>query len=251
MGVDPMLRGLVEGFAAEASDISQRVTLDLLELEREGAAPDALRKAYDRLGRQLHTLKGSAASLGLEDVADVAHRMEDAVAPLREGAQAMPRTLVDALLWQSDETRDRRPTVMDEVRNVLYFFEATLFRLLPTVYRELERALADTYPGEEFTVGSVLRYGSWVGGDRDGNPNVTVEITEEAIRAQKESILRHYNVVVDELYNQLSPATTRVAVSPALIATGIVWACTIGLIGGLFPAVRAARLPVATALRAI
>ncbi len=121
------------------------------------------------------------------------------------------------VLWQSDETRDRRPTVLDEVRNVLYFFETTLFRLVPQIYRSLERALAESYPGESFAIGPVLRYGSWVGGDRDGNPNVVVEVTEEAIREQKESILRHYNVVVDELYNQLSPATTRVGFSKALL----------------------------------
>ncbi len=120
------------------------------------------------------------------------------------------------VLWQSDETRDRRPTVLDEVRNVLYFFETTLFRLVPQVYRSLQNALAESYPGEDFAIGPVLRYGSWVGGDRDGNPNVTVEVTEEAIREQKESILRHYNVVVDELYNQMSHATTRVGFSAAV-----------------------------------
>lgn len=123
------------------------------------------------------------------------------------------------LLWQSDETRDRRPTVLDEVRNALYFFEATLFRLVPRIYRELERAVEENYPGLHVGVGPVLRYGSWVGGDRDGNPNVTVTVTEEAIREQKESILRHYNVLVDELYHQLSPATTRVGFSGALLAS--------------------------------
>ncbi len=121
------------------------------------------------------------------------------------------------ILWQSDETRDRRPTVLDEVRNVLYFFETTLFRLVPQIYRALERALAERYPGESFAIGPFLRYGSWVGGDRDGNPNVVVDVTEEAIREQKESILRHYNVVVDELYNQLSQANTRVGFSQALL----------------------------------
>jgi phosphoenolpyruvate carboxylase len=121
------------------------------------------------------------------------------------------------VLWQSDETRDRRPTVLDEVRNVLYFFEATLFRLVPRIYTELERALAEAWPGEQFEIGPVLRYGSWVGGDRDGNPNVVAEITEETIREQKEAVLRHYNVLVDELYNQLSPAITRVGVSRELL----------------------------------
>ncbi len=56
------------------------------------------------------------------------------------------------LLWQSDETRDRRPTVLDEVRNGLYFFEATLFELVPRIYDELEQALATNYPGETFEI---------------------------------------------------------------------------------------------------
>lgn len=123
------------------------------------------------------------------------------------------------LLWQSDETRDRRPTVLDEVRNVLYYFETTLFRLLPRLYRELEGELAKAFPGANFTVRPFLRYGSWVGGDRDGNPNVTVDVTEEAIREQKESILKHYNVLVDELYNQLSTATTRAGFTPEFLAS--------------------------------
>lgn len=121
------------------------------------------------------------------------------------------------VLWQSDETRDRRPTVLDEVRNVLYFFEATLFRLVPRIYHELQRALEEHYPGESFEVGPVLRYGSWVGGDRDGNPNVVVDVTEETLREQKESVLRHYNVLVDELYNQLSSARTRTGFSQELL----------------------------------
>jgi len=120
------------------------------------------------------------------------------------------------LLWQSDETRDRRPTVMDEVREGLYYYEATLFRLTPLIYRELARALAESYPGEPFALPTFLRFGSWIGGDRDGNPFVTVATTEEALREQKETILKHYNIEVDWLYNNLSPAQTRVGISEAL-----------------------------------
>ncbi len=120
------------------------------------------------------------------------------------------------LLWQSDETRDRRPTVMDEVREGLYYYEATLFRLTPLIYRELERALEEYYPGEHFELPTALRFGSWIGGDRDGNPFVTLATTEEAIREQKETILKLYNIEVDRLYNNLSTAQTRVAVSAAL-----------------------------------
>ncbi|MEZ4712587.1 MAG: phosphoenolpyruvate carboxylase [Caldilineaceae bacterium] len=121
------------------------------------------------------------------------------------------------LLWQSDETRDRPPTVMDEVRNAFYFFEVTLLGLVPQIYDELDRALAQSYPDEEFEIPPFLRYGTWVGGDRDGNPFVTLDVTEEALREQKEVVLTRYNIEVDALYNLLSPARTRVEFSDDLL----------------------------------
>jgi phosphoenolpyruvate carboxylase len=117
------------------------------------------------------------------------------------------------LLWQSDEMRDRPPTVMDEVRNALYFFETTLFHLVPRIYREMERALRDTFPGEHFEAPVFLRYGSWVGGDRDGNPFVTGAVTEEALRAQKDAILELYDREVEALYDHLSSGINRVGFS--------------------------------------
>ncbi|RKG69501.1 response regulator [Corallococcus sp. CA054B] len=102
MPVDPMLQPLVAGFAVEAQEVIQKVTMDLLELEREGLENDALAKIYTRLGRHLHTLKGSAASLGLQDLGDIAHKLEDALAPLKAHTQKMPRPVVDVLLHGLD-----------------------------------------------------------------------------------------------------------------------------------------------------
>ena len=121
------------------------------------------------------------------------------------------------LLWQTDEMRDRPPTVMDEVRNGLYFFETTLFDLLPRIYREMEKALADCYPGEEFDVPVFLRYGSWVGGDRDGNPYVNVATTEETLRAHKDVVLELYERKVEELYNHLTTGLKWGGFSPEFI----------------------------------
>lgn len=121
------------------------------------------------------------------------------------------------LLWQSDETRDRPPTVLDEVRTGLYFFEATLFKLIPKIYDELARGLAQVYPEVALRIPPFLRYGSWIGGDRDGNPFVTLDVTEQALRAMKETVLKQYNVAVDDLYQQLIPAVTRVTVSAELM----------------------------------
>lgn len=124
------------------------------------------------------------------------------------------------LLWQSDETRERKPTVMDEVRNSgLYFFENTLFRVIPQIYQELKIALATYYPGHHFDVPAFLEYGSWIGGDRDGNPFVTPDITRETMREQKEAILKHYNYEIDYLYHLLSPSRTRTGFSDPLLAS--------------------------------
>ncbi|MFL5354470.1 response regulator [Archangium sp.] len=102
MPVDPMLQSLVAGFSGEAQEVCQKVTLDLLDLEREGLDNEALGKVYTRLARHLHTLKGSAASLGLQDLSSIAHKLEDALAPLRKDIKPMPRSLVDMLLHGLD-----------------------------------------------------------------------------------------------------------------------------------------------------
>lgn len=102
MAVDPLLQGLVAGFAVEAQEVCQKVTIDLLEMERDGVDAEALKKMYVRLGRHLHTLKGSAASLGLQDLADIAHKLEDAIAPLKAHPGRMPRPMVDTLLHGLD-----------------------------------------------------------------------------------------------------------------------------------------------------
>lgn len=124
------------------------------------------------------------------------------------------------LLWQSSEMRDRRPTVMDEVRNTgLYFFENTLFDLVPRIYEQLESDLAEVYPGHSFNVPAILRYGSWIGGDRDGNPFVTNEVTVEALQAQKKLVLELYRKEVLAMYELLSCSRDRVGFSEAFDAS--------------------------------
>ena len=129
-------------------------------------------------------------------------------------------------LWQSDVNRDRRPDVLDEVREGLYFFDTTLFDLLPEIYSELGHALEREFPdsifGEDDEAGSdrlptFLRYGSWIGGDRDGNPFVTQEVTEDALRQQKEQALELYRRTVVGMYGHLSVANTRGAFSQAFL----------------------------------
>jgi len=124
------------------------------------------------------------------------------------------------LLWQSDETRNRRPTVMDEVRNTgLYFFESTLFDLVPLIYEEIESALALHYPDDDFDVPSFFTYGSWIGGDRDGNPYVTPEVTEDAIHAHQDAVVTYYVSEVRAMYQLLSPSISRTGFSSEFLAS--------------------------------
>ena len=127
-------------------------------------------------------------------------------------------------LWQSDVNRERRPDVLDEVREGLYFFDTTLFDLLPEIYEELQRALLKEYPDEgggpadpAVSLPTFLRYGSWIGGDRDGNPFVTQDVTEGALRQQKQQALELYRRAVVGMYGHLSVARTRGGFSQAFL----------------------------------
>ena len=111
-------------------------------------------------------------------------------------------------LWQSDEVRHVKPTVLDEVGNCLYYFDATLFEALPVMLEELERVLAKHFPKVKLQDGAaLLRFGSWIGGDRDGNPYVTPEITWETLRLMQRQILRKYETAVSELGRRISESS--------------------------------------------
>ena len=106
--------------------------------------------------------------------------------------------------WLTDIVREERPSVLDEVRHGLGMVAETLFDVVPRVYRGLESALAETYPDHTFRLPAFLRFGSWIGGDRDGNPHVTPEVTRQAVRLHRETILRHYLEQIDALGRRLS-----------------------------------------------
>jgi phosphoenolpyruvate carboxylase len=89
-----------------------------------------------------------------------------------------------SILWRTSQLREQRPSPLDEVRSVMAIFDESLFTLVPVLYRELQRALPDVGVVQPF-----LRWGSWVGGDRDGNPHVTHEITEATLEIQATHVL--------------------------------------------------------------
>ncbi|HEX8158630.1 MAG TPA: phosphoenolpyruvate carboxylase [Solirubrobacteraceae bacterium] len=94
-------------------------------------------------------------------------------------------------MWGSDELRAVSTTVLDEVRGGLIYFTSTLAEVVPTVYRDLEAAISETYPEAGITVPPLLSFGSWMGGDRDGNPFVTPAMTAGTLTLMKSTCLRH------------------------------------------------------------
>jgi phosphoenolpyruvate carboxylase len=112
-----------------------------------------------------------------------------------------------AELWSSNEVRAIQPTVLDELQANLIYFRSTLYRVIPELYRDLEEALAAVYPGETIRVPSFLTFGSWVGGDRDGNPNVTPEVTKIALEMMRDSCLSLLHHRLGEVAGRISVST--------------------------------------------
>ena len=129
----------------------------------------------------------------LARIADQAERLGDPRLAASEHADAERRlTEQVSVLWRTAQLRRQRPTPLDEVRTMTSVFDESLFLLVPTLYRELERALgAVGLATPERPVGRpVVAWGTWVGGDRDGNPSVSHEVTRAAMDIYAEHVLR-------------------------------------------------------------
>jgi phosphoenolpyruvate carboxylase len=125
--------------------------------------------------------------------------------PLNSAA-AVERDLRGTLtaLWQTGELRAASVNVDDEVRNGLYFFEHTILDVVPWLHDDLRDALRDAYPGHAFQIPSFIRFRSWVGGDRDGNPNVTPDVTWTTLLSHKRLVLGYYRQRIRELQRVLT-----------------------------------------------
>ena len=112
------------------------------------------------------------------------------------------------LLWKTDEVRAHRPRVEDEIRNGLFYFRGSLFEAVPKTYRHLEKAVrricGDRQAELPVRIPSMLRFGSWIGGDRDGNPYVKPETTQLALRLHMREAISLYIRQVEKLSQLLT-----------------------------------------------
>jgi phosphoenolpyruvate carboxylase len=153
---------------------------------------------------------------------DIAHLLDQ-----RERLQMTPDEeaendlgLANAILtlWQSRMLRPVRLKVLDEVKNGITYFRETFFTELPRLYIQVTQQLHKRYPEKNWALPPFFRVGSWIGGDRDGNPFVTAEILRETLRLQSAATLNHYLEEVHELGAELPLSDLLVKVTPQLMA---------------------------------
>ena len=187
---------------------------------RKESIRDTVRKVYDQHGREAllaavnrlwiaPTLTAhpteAKRKVVLDKLREVSHLLamqtgsNDLNAPLDAGSDtALELENVIIELWHTDEMRSQRLTVEEEVRNALYFFDRTIYEVIPWLYRDMEDALEEVL-GERIVVPDIIRYHSWIGGDRDGNPNVTAEATQNAVSTLQDMIIPRHRGEIEKL----------------------------------------------------
>jgi phosphoenolpyruvate carboxylase len=179
------------------------------ELAVRGVGPAELQRLLDRAELRLvmtaHPTEARRRTTidKLARVFGILRELDEVTRPDPAGARRRLLATVQEL-WATDELRATSPTVQDEVRGGLLHFATTLATTVPQIYRDLEEALAETHPGERFTVPPFLCFGSWMGGDRDGNPFVTPAATEAALDLMREQCLRFLEERLSLLAGRLS-----------------------------------------------
>ncbi|MEE8600910.1 phosphoenolpyruvate carboxylase [Euzebya tangerina] len=163
---------------------------------RRRAVVDSLRRIDQQLTRSDFELRGAR-----EDASIRRHLLEEI-----------------SILWRTAQIRTRRPTPVDEVRKLMAVFDATVFRTVPHYYREIERALSGEDSGLATPqVPAVLSFGSWVGGDRDGNPRVTSRVTAETSSLMADRVLRGLENATRRISRTLSATEELTPASDALL----------------------------------
>jgi phosphoenolpyruvate carboxylase len=199
-----------------AAPIQASVAAACAELRGSGARPEDVQALLDRMlvmpVLTAHPTEARRRTV-LDHLGEVAHaldRLDDPRSGERERAHVEERLReVVTALAATRASRTTRPTPYDEIRSGLLVFERTLLDAVPAVYRSLADALAATWPDAGLRVPPFLRFGTWIGGDRDGNPFVTADVTRAALDRQRRVALGRHLEDARALWWELSAAAAR------------------------------------------
>ena len=183
--------GILAGHAGSAERLNELLSGAKIDLVMTAHPTEARRRTIiAKQARIFHLLRDLDERPGLpDDDLDVRRKL---AATIHE-------------LWGSDELRAVFPTVLDEVRTGLAYFNSTLGDVIPAVYRDIEAAVLEAFPDADAdAVPRVLRMGSWIGGDRDGNPFVTPEVTVDALELMRDQCLHFLERRVEVLAERAS-----------------------------------------------
>jgi phosphoenolpyruvate carboxylase len=217
--------------AASGRDQPVRESIEaaLIELKQQGVTAEALQRILNRLRIEpvftAHPTESKRRTVlsklrRLADMLQATSRLPTSDNPLSSevGSQessdeAITREI--AALWLTDRVRAVQPEVMDEVKTGLWYFDSTLWQVIPELQNDLEVMLALHYP-EVKAPSRWLSFGSWIGGDRDGNPNVTPEVTAETLALHRKVTIDKVYTSAHELSRLLSISINRDAITPAM-----------------------------------
>ncbi|MGN8131955.1 phosphoenolpyruvate carboxylase [Paenarthrobacter sp. 22069] len=187
------------------------------------AGPDVLQEVVNALDvRPIFTAHPTEASR--RSVLDKIRKLSDVLSrPTVEGStgrRRQDRQLAEIIdqMWQTDELRQVRPTPVDEARNAIYYLGGILTDAMPEMLSEFSELLGEhgvTLASKD----APIRFGSWIGGDRDGNPNVTAAVTREILQIQNQSAIRISIGMIDELISILSNSTSLAGADEALLTS--------------------------------
>jgi len=178
--------------------VSESLAAAVVELKQRGLSPEQVQKALDKLSIEL-VFTAHPSEAKRRSIRAKLRRMRHALQEL-DRIDLLPRERLRleqdlrselSVLWQTEFLRPIKPTVLDEVERGLSIMPR-LWEVVPQVYEALRRGLAETYPGHDFALPVFLQFGSWMGGDRDGNPFVTSDVTASTLcRLRNEAIEHH------------------------------------------------------------
>ncbi|MEQ1514538.1 MAG: phosphoenolpyruvate carboxylase [Lysobacteraceae bacterium] len=194
----------------------------LRELREDGVTLDELRELLPRLRIEpvftAHPTEAVRRALLLKERTMVERLIADIDrqrTPAERGADTARIRQALTASWQTADTPPQQPTVADEVEHIGFYLNNVLYRALPVYYEAFADAVETVY-GERFELPPMLRFGTWVGGDMDGNPNVGADTIRAALSAQRAQVLASYRADLHALGDILTQSRERVAVDDAI-----------------------------------